>query len=90
MGTIHYPELLKQLEQHDHERSDSTFSMVYLDCNRTKRTGGNWVRIDQARKCGLPYHCADHEMRGIVDENGKRTAVHLRLIFEFNGNTVYP
>jgi hypothetical protein len=63
---------------------------VFMKCNRDKRTGGQLVKVEHAKKCGLPYHCADHEMRGIVDQYGNKTAVHLRLIFEFNGLTVYP
>lgn len=90
MSTIHYREMIKEMEAADHETGKKTFSLVYIDCNRNKRTGGNWIKVENATKCGLPYHCAAHEMRGIVDEHGKKTAVHLRLIFEFNGLTVHP
>jgi hypothetical protein len=48
------------------------------------------VTVEDVAKCGLPYHCADHEMRGIIDQTGKKTAVHLRLVFEINGQQVYP
>lgn len=90
MSTISYKEMVKALESADHETGKKRFSMVYMDCNRGKVTGGNWVKVENAQKCGLPYHCADHEMRGVVDENGKKTAFHLRLVFEFNGMTVFP
>lgn len=90
MSTIPYRDMLKLLESADHENGNQTFSLVYLNCNRNKRTGGEWISIDNAKKCGLPYHCADKEMRGIMDTNGKVTAVHLRLIFQFNNLTVYP
>lgn len=70
--------------------SDKTFSLTYDECDLRRESGGKRVQVAKAQKCGLPYHCADHEMRGIIDQHtGKTTAVHLRLIFEFNGLTVY-
>jgi hypothetical protein len=90
MSAIHYSELLKLFEEADHERGNNTLSLVYLSCNRNKKTGGEWVRVENVKKCGLPYHCADHEMRGIMHPNGKIDAIHLRLTFEVNGQQVYP
>jgi hypothetical protein len=90
MSTISYREMIKLLEAADHETGKNTVSLVYLDCNRNKRKGGNWIKVENVKKCGLPYHCADHEMRGLVDENGKKTAFHLRLAFEINNMTVCP
>jgi hypothetical protein len=90
MGSIHYSDLLKELELYDHERSGETFSIEWDECNREKATGGKRRYVAKAKKCGLPYHCADNEMRGILDtESGKTTAVHLRLICRFNDKTVY-
>jgi len=82
--------MLKELDQYDHERSDKTFSILYDQCDVKKRKAGKRVFIEHAKKCGLAYHCADHEMRGIIDQDsGKTRAVHMRLVFEFNGKTVY-
>lgn len=89
-GTIHYSEMIKQMDRYDHERSDETFSLVYDECDRKRVKGGDRVYVAAAKKCGLPYHCADHEMRGIIDTStGKTTGVHLRLVFMFNDLTVY-
>ena len=82
--------MIKEMDACDHERGSKTFSILYDEANVTKNTGGKRVYIERAQKCGLPYHCADHEMRGIIDmESGKKIAVHLRLAFEFNKQTVY-
>jgi hypothetical protein len=90
MDSIHYREMIKEMDDADHERSDKTFSLVYDECDLKRQTGGKRVRVEHAKKCGLPYHCADHEMRGIIDQDsGKRTAVHLRLVFVFNNKVVY-
>jgi hypothetical protein len=89
-GTIHYRDLLKDLEKADHENGTKTVSMVFMQLDRKRKTGGKLVTVVNAQKCGLPYHCADHEMRGIIGPDGKKTAVHTRLIFEYNGLTVYP
>lgn len=90
MSSIHYRDMVAELDQCDHERSDKTFSLVYDECDLKRNTGGKRVELSKAKKCGLPFHCADHEMRGIIDEeSGKKTAVHLRLIFQFNGKQVY-
>lgn len=78
------------MDEADHEKGKATFHIKYYDCNRTKGTGGRLIEVAQAKKCGLPYHCNDHEMRGLQNlESGKKTAVHLRLIEEFNGLKVY-
>lgn len=64
--------------------------MVYAKCDLTRGIGGQLVTVEKAQKCGLPYHCADNEMRGVVNlESGKKTGFHLRLVFEFNGLIVY-
>lgn len=78
------------MEECDHERSDKTFSLVYDELDIRRKTGGKRKRIEAAQKCGLPYHSADHEMRGIIDlSTGKKIGVHLRLTFEFNNKVVY-
>lgn len=82
--------MIKLLDECDHDRSDKTFSLVFVDCNRAKQTGGRLMVIEVGKKCGLPYHCADYEMRGIKNmESGKISAFHLRLTLQINGLNVY-
>ncbi len=70
--------------------STQTFEMKYMKADEKRRTGGQIVHVEKAQKCGLPYHCSDNEMRGVVNlESGLKTAFHLRLVFEFNKMTVY-
>jgi hypothetical protein len=90
MKTIFYRDMCKDIDAADHKGTVIIPSLVYLRCNRTKRTGGDWVRLENIQKCGLPYHCKDHEMRGFKDATGKVTPVHLRLIYEYNGMQVTP
>ncbi|MBB2149171.1 hypothetical protein GM920_09650 [Pedobacter sp. LMG 31462] len=90
MGTIHFSEMIKELDSCKYLESKNTFSMVYMKCDITRGTGGQLVTVERAQKCGLPYHCADNEMRGVVNlESGRKTGFHLRLVFEFNGLIVY-
>lgn len=82
--------MIEAMDACDHERSDKTFKITYDECDLKRNTGGKRVTIEKAQKCGLPFHCADHEMRGIIDtESGKKNAVHLRLAFEFNDKAVF-
>lgn len=65
-------------------------SVKYVDCNRSKQTGGNLIAVDKAYKCGLPYSCKDNEMRGLINvETNKKVGLHLRLILEINGQEVF-
>jgi hypothetical protein len=90
MSLIFYRDMNKEIDQADHKGSTVIKKLVYMDCNRTKKTGGNFVTLENVQKCGLPFHCKDHEMRGFKDATGKVIPVHLRLIYEFNGMTVTP
>lgn len=90
MTTIFYSDLLKLIDAADHKGGAVIGSLVYLKCNRTKKTGGDWVKLENVQKCGLPFHCKDHEMRGFKDATGKVTPVHLRLIYEINNMQVTP
>ncbi|WP_374949626.1 hypothetical protein [Mucilaginibacter sp.] len=82
-SAIHYRDMIKLM-------AAGAFSMVYLSCHRSKKTGGDWITVENVTKCGLPYSCKDHEMIGYREESGKITAVHLRLVFQINGMQVYP
>jgi len=82
--------MIKELDACTYMESKKTFNMVYMKLDEKRQTGGELVRVENAQKCGLPYHCADHEMRGVVNISSRRkTAFHLRLVFEFNGLIVY-
>ncbi len=63
--------------------------MTYLTCDRTRRKGGQWRTIEKGQIQGLPYSVRDNEMRGLVDlDSGIKSAIHIQLIFEFNGKRV--
>lgn len=82
--------MIAELDRCKYLDSKNTFKMVYMKCDRNRETGGQLVLIEVGQKCGLPYHCADNEMRGVVDlKSGKKTGFHLRLVFEFNDLIVY-
>jgi hypothetical protein len=88
--TIHISEVIKALDSCKYLESKTTFKMVYMKCDLERGTGGQLVTIEKAQKCGLPYHCADNEMRGVVNlESGKKSGFHLRLVFEFDDKVVY-
>jgi len=82
--------MIKLLDAADHKGRVTIEKLVYLSCNRTKKTGGEYVTLYNVQKCGLPFHCNDHEMRGFKDQTGKIDAVHLRLIYQINDQRVSP
>lgn len=87
---ISYSEMVKELDNYEHGKTSQSFSIVYDKADTTRGKAGERVFVERAQKCGLPFSCKDNEMRGIVDvSTGKKTGVHLRLIFQFNGQTVY-
>jgi hypothetical protein len=91
MGTtIFYRDMIKEMDAAGHKVGDKTFSMTYLNCSITHKTGGDWITVENVQKCGLPYSCQDNEMRGYKDSTGKVTAFYLHLVFEFNKMTVTP
>lgn len=87
---IDLKDALREIDKKDYRDGNGTFSIVFMTCNRVKKTGGEIKVIPQAYKCGLPANCKGHEMRGILNmETGKKTAVHNRLIFQVNKHEVY-
>jgi len=81
---------IRQIDKMDFRDTRESFSIVFLKCNRDKRTGGELVHLTSANKCGVPPNCEKHEIRGIkCNETGKRYAVHDRLIFQFNDEVIY-
>jgi hypothetical protein len=82
---------LRLMSKKDYRDGNGTFSIVFMTCNRDKKTGGEIVRIDNACQCGLPSNYGNlNEMRGIMDmDTGKKTAVHNRLIFQVDNSEVY-
>lgn len=82
---------LREIAKKDYRDGNGVFSILFLTCNRTKKTGGELVEIKNACQCGLPSNYGNlNEMRGIMDmDTGKKTAVHNRLIFQINNEEVY-
>lgn len=82
--------MIREMDACKYGDSQQTFKIVYMKADKNRRTGGQLITVDRGQKCGLPYHCADNEMRGVVDmDSGKKTGFHLRLVFEFNDLIVY-
>lgn len=65
------------------------FSVEFITCDETKKTGGEIVKIEKAFMCGLPYE--SKQRIGIKTEgnNYHPMAVHLRLILSLNGQKVW-
>ena len=81
---------LRQIDKMDFRDGQGKFSIVFMTCDRTKKKGGELIRLDNANSCGLPPNCKKHEMRGILcNDTGKKYAVHNRLIFQFNNEEIY-
>lgn len=90
MNAIHISDALKEIDRCPFEFGADTFEIRFLKCNRSKKTGGQWVHLKKAQKTGLPYSCKDHDMKGIKDlESGRIIGVHNQLIFELNGMEIY-
>lgn len=90
MERIHLNDALDVMDNCHHLSTAETFSILYMKCSTTHKTGGQWVKIEKAQKCGLPYSVKDKEMRGLVNmESGIKTAIHYHLIYEINGKKVY-
>ena len=82
--------MMQQLQEYDHERSKKTFSIVFVKCDEKRKTGGQIVTLHDVQKCGLPYHCLDNEMIGVVQPGGRPVAVHTKLALMFNDQQVTP
>jgi type 1 fimbria pilin len=81
---------LNEMRNAELGKSQKSFAISFLNCNRDKKTGGEMVTIIQAQKHGLKNTPGYRHMVGIYDHNsGKRMAVHERLIFKFNGQEVF-
>ena len=90
MENITLPEVLKQIDRIRRFETKETFSITFLTCDRKRKTGGDFRKIEKGQVCGLPYSVRENEMRGIFDtESGIITAFHIQLIFEFNGKRVF-
>ena len=88
---ISHKNAIRLIDSRDYRDNNGTFSIVFVSCNRDKKTGGEIVSVDKACKAGLPPRCKNaNEMRCIIDtETGKKTAIHNRLIFQINGQEIY-
>jgi len=81
---------LRAIKLHDYRDGRGTFSVIFLTCNRAKKTGGELIELTEACAMGLPPNCKDSDMIGIKDmSTGKPYAVHNKLIFQFNKQEVY-
>lgn len=81
---------LNEMKSAELGKSQKSFAITFLNCHRTKKTGGEMITIIQAQKHGLKNAPGYRHMVGILDVNfGKRMAVHERLIFKFNGQEVF-
>ena len=90
MDKISLSEALQQMEKCRHTKSENTFSITFLKCDRKRKKGGDWRTIERAQICGLPYSVRDNEMRGVVDlDSGLKAAFHIQLVFEFNGKKIF-
>lgn len=90
MERIHLNDALRVMDKCHYPSDHETFSILYMKLDRRRGTGGQWVRVEKAQKCGLPYAVKDKKMRGLVDlASGKKTAIHYDLIYELNGMKIY-
>lgn len=90
MERIHLNDALKIMDRCQYPNDQEVFSILYLKLDRKRKTGGQWVSVDRAQKCGLPYAMKENKMKGLVDlASGKKTAIHYDLVFEFNGMKIY-
>lgn len=81
---------LREIDRKDFRDGHGDFSILFLTCNRDKKIGGEFIRLEKACSCGLPPNCKGHEMRGVKDMiTGKKYAVHNRLIYEFDNKVIY-
>jgi hypothetical protein len=81
---------LREIDKKDYRDGNGTFSIVFMTCDRNRKTGGEIRVIRNACKCGLPKDCKSYAMRGIMDmDTGKKTAIHNYLIFQYNKHEVY-
>lgn len=81
---------IREIDKKDFRDGNGSFSIVFLTCNRDKKTGGEFIELIDACSCGLPPNCKGHEMRGIKDmHTGKKYAIHNRLIYQFNNMEIY-
>jgi hypothetical protein len=81
---------LRKIDQMDYRDGNGSFSIVFLTADRNRKTGGEFIVLKDANKCGIPSGCKDHEMRGIrCNDTGKKYAVHNRLMFQFNNEDIY-
>lgn len=87
---IELKEALRQIDNKDYRDGNGSFDITFLTTDRTRKTGGEFVSLKGAQKCGLPPNCKGHEMRGIkCNETGKKYAVHNRLIFTLDHHEIY-
>lgn len=83
-------EVVREMDRNDEQGNPVPFSVMFVSCDRTKKSGGEIIMLRNVTKCGLPYSCKENEMRGLRDPLTKKvTPVHLRLIVEFNNERVH-
>ena len=87
---IRLKDAISAIGKMDYRDGNGTFSISFLTCDRTKKTGGEIITLEKACGMGLPPNCKLYAMRGIkCMETGKPYAVHNYLIFSFNGQQIY-
>ena len=70
---------------------DSVFSIEFVSLNKSKKTGGELIKIDKATRAGARFNLSEKEMISVrsVDNTNLPYPVHIRLITEFNGQKVH-
>lgn len=71
-------------------KSQKSFSITFMTCNRETKKGGQIITIARAQKTGLKNAPGNKFLIGIYcHDTGKRYPVHERLIFKLNGQEIY-
>lgn len=90
MKGISLKDALREIDKRDYRDGNGAFKIGFMLADRTKKTGGDLIFLDNACKCALPPNCKGHEMRGIKDmDTGKPYPVHNRLMFTYNNLDLY-
>lgn len=69
---------------------DAVFSIAFVTFNKSKNTGGEIIKIDNARRVGAKFNLTENNMISVrsIDNSNHPYPVHIRLITEFNGQIV--
>lgn len=70
--------------------SGSTFSITYITCDVSRKTGGQRVTISNAMKCGQRHNMKANRTIGVrsADNSHHPTPVHIPLITHVNNKRV--